>query len=219
MTVSTNSDIAQRRALARANDDPEYRLRREELIRTAAAVFRRKGFRAAKLQDIAAEIGLDRASVYYYVSGKEELYKDVVADAVRDNVKMVEELRAEKRPAKQKLATFIERLMASYERHYPYLYVYVQENMAHMDEDTAWNREMRLLARRFNDAVRGIIQKGLDDGSLGFPIKDARLIADGVIGMCNWSHRWFQPDGPWTAKMIGDTFSAMILQGLARGTR
>jgi len=45
-------------------------------------VFRRKGFRAAKLQDIAAEIGLDRASVYYYVSGKEELYKDVVADAV-----------------------------------------------------------------------------------------------------------------------------------------
>lgn len=217
--MSTNSDIAQRRALARANDDPEYRLRREELIKTAAAVFRRKGFRAAKLQDIAAEIGLDRASVYYYVSGKEELYKDVVAEAVRDNVKMVEELRAEKRPAKQKLATFIERLMASYERHYPYLFVYVQENMAHMDEDTAWNREMRLLARRFNDAVRGIIQKGLDDGSLGFPIKDARLIANGVIGMCNWSHRWFQPDGPWTAKMIGDTFSAMILQGLSRSTK
>jgi AcrR family transcriptional regulator len=216
--MGINRDIAQRRALARANDDPEYRLRRAELIKTAAAVFRRKGFSAAKLQDIAAEIGLDRASVYYYVSGKEELYKDVVGEAVRENVRMVEELRAEKRPAKQKVVAFIERLMTSYERHYPYLYVYVQENMAHIDEeDTAWNREMRLMGRRFNDAVRDIIQKGLDDGSLGLPGKDARLIANGIIGMCNWSHRWFQPNGQWSAKTIGDTFAAMILQGLARG--
>jgi TetR/AcrR family transcriptional regulator, cholesterol catabolism regulator len=217
--VKTSSEIAQRRALARKNDDPDYRIRRAELVKTAAEVFRRKGFRAAKLQEIAAEIGLDRASVYYYVSGKDELYREVVGEAVRDNVKMVEALRAERRPAKQKLAAFIERLMASYERHYPYLYVYVQEDMAHMDEDTAWNREMRALAHRFSDAVRDIIQKGLDDRTLSLPIKDARLIANAVIGMCNWSHRWFQPGGQWTAKMIGDTFSAIVLQGLERGVK
>lgn len=217
--MGSESDIAQRRALARANDDPEYRLRRAELIKTAAAVFRRKGFRAAKLQDIADEVGLDRASVYYYVSGKEDLYQDVVGEAVRDNVKMVEALRAEPQPAKRKLATLIQSLMESYERHYPYLYVFVQENMAHMEEDTPWNREMRGLTRRFDVAIRGIIQKGLDDGSLGFPIKDAKLIANGIIGMCTWSHRWYQPDGPWTAKEIGDTFSTMILQGLARSAR
>jgi TetR/AcrR family transcriptional regulator, cholesterol catabolism regulator len=217
--VRTNSDIAQRRALALANDDPEYRLRRTELVRTAATVFRRKGFRAASLQDIAVEAGLDRASIYYYVSGKEELYREVVADAARTNVNMVEELRADKRSAKQKLVAFIELLMASYARHYPYLFVYVQEDSALMDEDTPWTREMLLLTRRFRDAVRGIIQQGLDDGSLRSPIKDARLIANGVIGMCNWSHRWFQPDGQWTAKMISDTFSAMILQGLAAGKK
>jgi TetR/AcrR family transcriptional regulator, cholesterol catabolism regulator len=215
--VARNSDIAQRRALARKNDDPEYRLRRADLVKAAAAVFRRKGFSAAKLQDIAAEIGLDRASVYYYVSNKEELYKDVVSEAVLENVIMVEKLRTEDQPANQKLSTFIERVMGSYERHYPYLYVYVQEDMAHIDEDRAWNREMRLLGRRFNDAVRDIIQKGLDDGSLRFPVRDARLIANGVIGMLNWSHRWFQPDGQWTAKMVGETFSTMILRGLARG--
>jgi TetR/AcrR family transcriptional regulator, cholesterol catabolism regulator len=212
--VGMNSDIGQRRALARKNDDPEYRIRRAELIKTAAAVFRRKGFRAAKLQDIAAEIGLDRASVYYYVSGKDELFKDVVAEAVRDNVKMVEELRAEKGLSKDKLAAFFERLMASYERHYPYLYVFVQENMAHMDEDTSWNREMRGLSRRFNDAVRDIIQKGLDEGSLSSPVRDSRLIANGIIGMCNWSHRWFQPGGPWNAKTVSASFAAIVLQGL-----
>jgi AcrR family transcriptional regulator len=211
--------MAQRRALAQRNDDPEYRARRAELIKTAAAVFRRKGFSAAKLQDIAAEVGLDRASVYYYVSGKEELYKDVVAEAVRDNVKMVEDLRAEKQPTTSKLAALIAGLMASYELHYPYLYVYVQEDMAQMEVTTAWNREMRQLGRRFSDGVRDIIQQGLDDRSLESPAQDARLIANAVIGMCNWSHRWYQPDGAWTAKTVGDTFSAMILNGLSRSSK
>jgi AcrR family transcriptional regulator len=214
-SLHINSEISQRRALARKNDDPEYRLKRAELIRTAAVVFRRKGFSAAKLQDVAIEAGMDRATLYYYVSGKEELFNDVVGEAVRENVRMVEALGSEKGPAREKLAAFIEALMASFERHYPYLFVYVQENMMHMNEDTAWNREMRLLARRFNDAVRDIIERGFDDGSIAFPIKDARLIANGIIGMCNWSHRWFQPEGQWTGKIVSDTFSSMVLNGLA----
>jgi len=214
--MRNTSDIAQRRALARATDDPDYRVRRAELIKTAAAVFRRKGYSAAKLQDIAAAAGLDRASVYYYVSGKEELYKEVVAEAVRDNVAMVERLRSTEASAPSKLSAFVEGLMASYERHYPYLYVYVQEDMTHMSGDTAWTREMRSLSRRFDTAVRDIIQKGLDDGSLAAPVEDARLLANAVIGMCNWSHRWFQPGGSFTAADVGRLFSALLLQGLAR---
>ena len=85
-------EIAQRRALAREAGDTDYQQRRAELVAAAARVFRRKGFRAAKLQDIAAEVGIDRASVYYYVSGKDELFQDVVLEAVRDNVAMAERL-------------------------------------------------------------------------------------------------------------------------------
>jgi AcrR family transcriptional regulator len=192
--------------------DQDYQVRRAELIRTAAAVFRRKGYSAANLQDIANELGIERASIYYYVSGKDELFREMVAAAVRENIRMVEQIRSERRPAKDKVAAFVERLMASFEQHYPYLYVYVQESMTHMDEDTPWNREMRQLARRFNDAVRDIIQGGFEDGSLNFPIKDARLIANGIIGMCNWSHRWFSPGGPWSARQVSDTFASMILR-------
>ena len=207
------SDIATRRALARANGDPEYLQRREELIEAAARVFRRKGFTTSKLLDIAEEMGIDRASLYYYTSGKEELFEDVVAEAVRENVLAVEALRTEDRPADRKLATFVERLMESYERHYPYLYVYVQENMAHMSDDSEWNREMASLGRRFDDAVRGIIQQGLDEGVF-VSGADARVLANGIIGMCNWSYRWFHPKKGVDAKAIGYEFSAMILNGL-----
>jgi TetR/AcrR family transcriptional regulator, cholesterol catabolism regulator len=213
------SDMAQRRALARSNDDPDYRLRRAELIDAAARVFRRKGFQAAKLQDIAEELGKDRASLYYYTSGKDELFQDIVAEAVLQNVLRVEALRDAGGPADEKVAALVTSLMQSYGEHYPYLFVYVQEPMAHLEGDTPWNRKMAALGRRFDEAVRAIIQQGLDEGSLSAPIQDARLIANGIIGMCNWSHRWFQPSDTTSAARVGDVFAAMVLQGLAPAAR
>lgn len=210
--VRKASDIAQRRALAKANDDPEYRLRRVELIEAAARVFRRKGLGAAKLDDIAKEVGKDRASLYYYTSGKEELFQEVVADAVLYNVNAVESLNMKEGPADRKLAILIETLMKSYTKHYPYLFVYIQEPIAHPDSKTPWNREMIALQRRYDRAIRGIIQQGLDEESLVSPVKDARIIANGIIGMCTWSHRWFNPAVDNVQDVI-DIFTASVLNG------
>lgn len=213
--MSAGSDIAQRRAQARESGPVEYHQRRAELVEAAAQVFRRKGYRAANLQDIAAVLGMERASLYYYVSGKDELFRDVVLAAVRDNVAMAADLNRSDGRADARLARFIAQLMQSYERHYPYLFVYVQENMAQIDDGSAWGREMRRLGKQFDEAVRGIVQQGLDEGSLKSPTRDARLIANGVIGMCNWSHRWFHPEGEGAGAAVGAVFAAMVIEGLA----
>jgi len=60
------SGIAGRRAAAAAAADsnPAYR-EKQELIRQAASrVFHQRGFHATKLHDVAAEAGVDRASLY-----------------------------------------------------------------------------------------------------------------------------------------------------------
>src|SRR5690606_23329750 len=77
-----DSNIARRRALARREGSAEYVKRRQELIEAAAAVFHCKGFAAANLGDVAAEAGADRASIYYYVRNKDELFADVIRDSV-----------------------------------------------------------------------------------------------------------------------------------------
>src|SRR5712664_4923457 len=47
---------------------------RETAIRAAALrIFRRKGYDAASMQDIADAVGLYKGSLYYYISSKEEL--------------------------------------------------------------------------------------------------------------------------------------------------
>jgi AcrR family transcriptional regulator len=41
-------------------------------VKAAVLVFREKGYEATTLHDIAAKLNTDRASLYYYASGKEE---------------------------------------------------------------------------------------------------------------------------------------------------
>jgi hypothetical protein len=36
----------------------------------------------------------------------------------------------------------------------------------------------------------------------------------GIIGMFNWMHRWFRPDGSRPLASIGDDFVSMALRGL-----
>ena len=213
--MTGSSNISRRRLLARKSDDQNYRNQRKELIDAAARVFRRKGFQAAKLQDIAEEIGKDRASLYYYTSGKDELFQEIVAEVVLGNVEMVEKLYAQELPSTSKLRYLCTRLMASYEAHYPYLFVYIQEPMTQLDGSTEWGLMMKSLQGRFDEATKGIIRQGIEDGSFRISSNHITMIANAILGMLHWSHRWFQLEKGMSGESIGLIFADLVLNGLA----
>ncbi len=52
----------------------------EEVKRAALSLFALKGFTATSMQDIADAVGLNKASLYFYVKSKKELYLLVVEE-------------------------------------------------------------------------------------------------------------------------------------------
>ena len=213
--VRVIASISSRRSFARKAGFEEYERRRKEIIARAASVFREKGFEAANLAEIARKAGMDRTSIYYYYKSKKELFRELVGEAYADSVVMAEEIAELDATPSSKVRLLIERLFEIYEARYPYLFIYIQEDMTTFASGkTAWNAKMRLLAKRFDQAIVKIVQAGLDDGSF-YPEGDARLITAGIIGMCNWSHRWFEP-GKHDRSKITANFSNMILRGLSK---
>jgi AcrR family transcriptional regulator len=209
------SNIALRRLQAQATGDPEYQNRRNQIFAAAGEVFRRKGYDSASVSDFAEAVGIDRASIYYYISGKEELFHKLVYDAVAENVRMVESVLHSAQPPDEKFRSFVVGLMRSYERHYPYLFLYIQEDMTRVaTKDSEWARDIRGLSERFDAAVRGIIDEGIAAGRIDGSLASPGMIARAVVGMCNWSHRWFRPDGKAGAEEIGRAFAAIVLNGI-----
>ncbi len=87
------SGISRRRAAALAEGGAAYAERRAEIIATAARIFREKGFRGASLADVAESLGTDRASLYYYIGSKEELFHEIVRGAAEANAQQAEAIR------------------------------------------------------------------------------------------------------------------------------
>ena len=209
------SGIGRRRAAALGENRAAYRERRQEIIAAAADLFKSHGFRGTSIGQIAEALDTDRATLYYYIGSKEELFDEVVTDAVRANVTFAESVRTSPGTAPEKLRTLVTALMESYAAHYPFLYVYIQENLSHVGGTRAeWSREMRQLNKAYEDSLVAVIQAGIDEGTIR-PVADAWVMAYGLIGMFGWTNRWFNPaTSPVDAATIGSAYADILLRGM-----
>ena len=215
MTTSPPSGIGRRRAAARDDSSAAYQARRVQIRQAAGELFQRHGFGGTSIGQVAAALDIDRATLYYYIGSKEELFDDVVTEPVRANVLVAEAIQAGDAPAPEKLHDLVTSLMRSYAENHPFLYVYIQENLSRArGTRTAWSEQMRRLNKRYEDALVSIVQSGIDEGTIK-PVADAWVIGVGILGMVAWTNRWFDPHrSAVDAEHIGEAYASMVLQGM-----
>ncbi len=210
-----SSGIGRRRALARREGSARWLERRTQVLAAAAQVFRTKGYQVASISDIAAVLGSDRANVYYYFASKQEIFHALVRQAVEANVADVEAAAAARGSPTERLVGVISSLAASYERHYPYLHLYVQEDMRRLaDDGTDAERHLRDCSDRYETALLKIAREGVESGEFRSEI-DPQMLKFAVLGAVNWMHRWFVPGGRLAGAEVGRAFGDTLLRGFA----
>jgi AcrR family transcriptional regulator len=209
-----SSRISQRRSAALADGGADYNARRAELIRVAANVFREKGYAAATLNDVASVLGTDRASLYYYVGSKEELFQECITVAVTDNIAKADAIYAADMTPRERLLHLIELLINSQVEHYPYMYVYMQEDMRQVvGQDAAWATEMVEATHRIEQYFITAIQDGVQAGIFRDDLPTT-LVANSLFGMTQWTHRWFIPGRKYSAQDLINTFATIFFAGI-----
>jgi AcrR family transcriptional regulator len=213
--VADTSRIARRREAALDEGSAGYLERRAEIFAAAKEIFRRNGYRGTALTQVSEALGMDRASLYYYVGSKEELFHEIVGEAVEANAEAAERIAGGPGTPPEKLRSLVVGLMQSYADTYPFLYLYIQEDLGHPGaKKTAWSRKMARFNKRYENAVTAIVQQGVDDGTFATEA-DAWLISYGILGMLAWSNRWFNPtSSAVSAEEIGNRFADTLLNGL-----
>lgn len=211
----SSSNIGKRRSAAREEGGKSYRKRRQEIAEAAVRVFNRLGFERASISAVAAELNVDRASLYYYIGSKEELFDEVVRQVIERNSELAASIEENDRSPPDKLRELIVALMNSYAEHYPLIYIYIRENLSHVsDRRSKWSNYMRSLNRKIENSIIAIIEQGYADKSFR-DIGPPTIVAYGILGLLGWTHRWFRPNrGDFDAEQIGRTYAAMALAGL-----
>jgi TetR/AcrR family transcriptional regulator, cholesterol catabolism regulator len=211
------SSIGRRRRHARRAPSAGYLERQQRLLAAATEVLKEKGLDATSINDIAERMGADRASVYYYFGSKQEIFLALVRQAVEEVVLLAEGIAAEDGPSADRLERLVRSQLAAYERHYPYMQLYIQEDMNRVPGDgTTAGEELKALGLRYEAAIERITRDGIAAGEFRADL-DAQLVAFAVLGAVNWTHRWFRPGGRLTGEQIGASFADLFLRGVGTG--
>jgi AcrR family transcriptional regulator len=206
--------ISERRNSARREASAGYEQRRQRLLEAAAQAFKEKGFEATSVNDIAAGMGSDRASVYYYYGSKQEIYLDLIRQAVDQIVVIAEAAAADPAPATVRLRQLIEATMDGYERHYPYLHIFVQEDVRRMSPDSGpGNADLAGWVSRYEASLVSIVEDGIERGEFRASL-DPKVVMFAILGSINWSHRWLLPGDRLSGKELGAQFAEIYLQGI-----
>ena len=182
--------------------------RRVEILRAAAACFRRRGYHGASVEQIAQELGMRKGSLYYYFRDKEEILyfcHDYSLDLLLDLLKGV---RREAGPPPEKLRRLVESFVHM-------ILDELQGTALTLDFQALSPRLLAKVIRkrdRFDRGVREILREGMARGQ--FAAGDPKLLSFAILGAVNWITRWFDPEGPATSTEIGRVFADYLIRGL-----
>jgi len=196
--------------VARPPTNPRQELVREQLMDIAAKMFDQKGYAQTGIGDIAQEIGLGRSAVYHYFRSKEEILAALVeAEALTPSHQLQEliddtDLTPTER-LRRAIVDGIVRRLSSGSRFilFSRLEAQIPEHLGGL-----YNQSRRQI---YDFYVR-CIKEGISAAE--FREVDPKIAAFAVIGMANWTSRWYSPAGPKTPREIAEVIADLAMQGL-----
>ena len=187
----------------------------EEVVNAAAKVFAEKGYRAATLRDIAAELGMLKGSLYYYIETKEDLLYELLKRSHEAGKRRndADPLLREGTPP-ERLAHFIRDYMAGLREESPSMIV----SEADLGELQGARRlEITRLRRGLFDIPLGIVSEGIRNRDFQTSTTPYVVTAT-IFRILNTTIFWHRAErGPdWDA--VTEWYVEFILKGLGSST-
>jgi AcrR family transcriptional regulator len=162
---------------------------------------------------IAKEAGVDRATIYYYFEDKQEIFRTAIHDGLAEMVGALEDIAVSGHSAEVRLRDSIRAVMRAYERHYPQLYIFFQDGATSSIIDNHLNAEILASGARYEALVEAAVRDGVESGVFVTPLPP-KMFAKVLVGMLNWTSRWFVPGGAMGADDIADGMADTVLRGI-----
>ena len=186
--------------------------RKEQVIRSAAQLFREKGYAASSMRDLAQKLGIEAASLYSHIKSKEEILQSLCFDMATEFRKSLKEVESKKVSASEKLKLGIIGHIQVMAKDLVASAVFMNE---HRHLSQPYLRDFLLLRINYINRFKEIIEEGIKNGEFKENI-DKKLAVMTLFSSLNWMPMWYDPHSNMMPADIGQQLADMLVTGLKK---
>ncbi|MGV3572461.1 MAG: TetR/AcrR family transcriptional regulator [Ramlibacter sp.] len=187
---------------------PRHTGKRETILSTAARLFAERGFEATSLDAIADELGMHKATLYHYISSKQEVLYQCLVQSFADLDEVIVAVQDPARTTVDRLRHFALALARAQNNEYGRCLAMVGPRPLVGDA----GEKIRDFQRKLDSTVRALVKEGMARGELRET--DPGLLAAMLFGTLNWVPNWYRPGGRLPLDEIVNRFVDMLVHGI-----
>lgn len=185
---------------------------RQKIIQSSLLLFEEYGFHGVTVNQIVKDVGTSKGGFYHHFTSKDELLF-VVHDTFITYVLEKATIATETYESPtEKLQAIIKDFVKVFDLYKPHISVFYQENIyLKPDYEILIKKKRDHFKRIINEAVREGRELGEFRGDL--PVEITTMA---ILGMVNWTYKWYQQSGSRTIEEIGNIFVDLILRAVLK---
>ena len=180
-----------------------------QILETASRLFAQKGYKSTSMNEIANELGIKKATIYYYFPSKEQILFEIMNFAMDEALKDLKKISKMKIPPMKKLEESL--------KFYSKYYVKKQNDLILLvNELNSLNERYKKILidkeKVYVNIFKGIFSELKEQGKL----KDIPLtiIAFSFFGMVHYTIKWYRASGEVKPEKLSEYFVEIFTKGI-----
>lgn len=193
---------------------PDFEVRRQKIIDTAAELFARQGYAATSVNDLGRAVGLAKGALYYYIGSKENLLIEIQSRVMRPLLSRARQIAELDADPLLRLRLLSESLLTIIFRRLDHIWVYEH------DYRSLSGDELKTLLRQRSDfelLISGLLAEAVEQGA--FRAVELRLATLQFLNLHNHTYQWVRPDGRWDPAFLSREYCTTLLRGFGAADR
>ncbi|SOC42613.1 TetR/AcrR family transcriptional regulator [Ureibacillus acetophenoni] len=183
---------------------------KERVIETALDLFQQKGYHGVTIDEIVEKAKTSKGGFYHYFKSKDSLLyeiHDIFISHVLAETKQVYESYDSPILRLYNMLVSFTRVFDVYNRHITVFY----------DESAYLHDDYKDTINQKRKEYRKLIERAIDDGKARGHFRSessTSITTMAIIGLVNWTYKWYKSDGPLSMEKITAYFNDIVLRGI-----
>lgn len=183
--------------------------RKDEIIKTAAKLFKHKGYSAVTMRDLAKAMGIKAASLYNHINSKQDILKEIIISLAEEFTEGMKRIKTSQGTSIQKIKEIV-KLHVNITSRNTYGMASLNNDWMHLEEKLEYYQQLR---SNYEDEFRNILIEGINNNEIVDSNVDVTLFS--ILSTLRSLYLWIPNKEDLNPEELAQNLSDVLINGIA----